>query len=90
MVRLEQLTLGASVRGLVPGTTVKLVQVEWFGDQAVKDTYEEPTGAVRNRLLYRLAGSGRARSFQGDRCLFCLASETQPRLASQRSAGCSA
>ena len=53
MVRLEQLTPGASVRGLVAGTTVKVVQVEWFGDQAVKVTFEEPNGAVRNRLVYR-------------------------------------
>jgi SNF2-related domain len=84
MARLEQLTPGASVRGLVPGTTVKVVQAEWFGDQAVKVTFEEQTGAVRNRLVYRndealleLAGSERAWSFQSDGYLFRLASEAQ-------------
>jgi hypothetical protein len=84
MARLEQLIPSASVRGLVAGTTVKVVQIEWFGDQAVKVTFEEPTGALRNRLVYRsdeaslkLAGSGRAWSFQGDGDLFRLASEAQ-------------
>jgi SNF2 family DNA or RNA helicase len=84
MMRLEQLTPGNIVRGLVAGTTVKIVQVEWFGDQAIKVTFEEPTGAARNRLLYRsdeasleLVGSGRGWSFQGDGCLFRLASEAQ-------------
>jgi hypothetical protein len=84
MVSLEQLNPNASVRGLVSGTTVKVVQVEWFGDQAVKVTFEEPTGAVRNRLVYRsdeaaleLVEPGRAWSFRGDGYLFRLASEAQ-------------
>jgi hypothetical protein len=41
-MRLEELTPGALVRGLVAGVTVKVVQVEWFGDQAAKVTFEEP------------------------------------------------
>jgi hypothetical protein len=45
MSRLEQLIPGASVRGLVAGTAAKVVQVEWFGDQAVKVTFEESSGA---------------------------------------------
>jgi hypothetical protein len=49
MSRLEQLTPGASVRGLVAGAVAKVVQVEWFGDQVVKVTFKEPSGAVRNR-----------------------------------------
>jgi hypothetical protein len=84
MSRLEQLIPGASLRGLVAGAVAKVVQVEWFGDQAVKVTFEEPSGAVRNRLVYRsdeasleLAGPGRAWSFGGDGYLFRLASEAQ-------------
>ena len=83
-MRLEELTPGTLVRGLVAGVTVKVVQVEWFGDQAVKVTFEEPNGAVRNRLVYRsdeasleLVGAGRAWSFDGDGDLFRLASEAQ-------------
>ena len=55
------------------------MQVEWFGDKAIKVTFEEPTAAVRNRLVYRSdeaslepAGAGRAWSFQGDGYLFRL------------------
>ena len=66
MSRLEQLMPGASVRGLVAGAVAKIVQVEWFGDQAVKVTFEEPSGAVRNRLVYRerrgVARAGRSGS----------------------------
>jgi hypothetical protein len=72
------------VRGLVAGAVAKVVQVEWFGDQAIKVTLEEPSGAVRNRLVYRsdeasleLVGSGRAWSFGGDGYLFRLTSEAQ-------------
>jgi hypothetical protein len=57
MTRLEQLAPGASVRGLVAGATVRVVQVEWLGDQAVKVTFEEPSGAVKNRLVW--GGPGR-------------------------------
>jgi SNF2 family DNA or RNA helicase len=83
-MRLEELTPGAVIRGLVAGATVKVVQVEWFGDQAIKATFEGPNGAVRNRLVYRsdedsleLVGPGRAWSFDGDGELFRLASEAQ-------------
>ena len=84
MTSLEQLSPGVSVRGLIAGTMAKVVQVEWFGDQAVKVTFEEPNGAVRNRLVYRsdeasleLVASGRVWSFGGDGYLFRLASEAQ-------------
>jgi hypothetical protein len=88
MARLEQLTLGASVRGLVTGATGRVVQVEWFGDdKAVKVTFEEPSGAVRNRPVYgsdeaslELAGWGRAWSFNCDGYVFRLASEASAHL----------
>ncbi len=50
---MEELKAGASVRGLSPDGIAKVVQVEWFGDQAVKVTFEDATGAARNRLVYR-------------------------------------
>jgi hypothetical protein len=84
MSRLEQLSPGASVRGLVSGAVMKVVQVEWFGDQAVKVTFEEPSGTVRNRLVYRsdeasleVVGASRAWSFGGDGYLFRLTSEAE-------------
>ena len=36
MAKLEGFKAGASVRGLSPAGQAKVVQVEWFGDQAVK------------------------------------------------------
>jgi superfamily II DNA or RNA helicase len=58
------------------------VQVEWFGDQAVKVTYEDSSGGVRNRLVYRneertleLVEAGRPWSFDGDGALLRLVSE---------------
>ena len=53
MAALDDFKAGASVRGLSPDGIAKVVQVEWFGDQAVKVTFEDATGAVKNRLVYR-------------------------------------
>ncbi len=70
---LEELKAGASVRGLSPDGIAKVIQVEWFGDQAVKVTFEDATGAVKNRLVYRneeptleIVSAGRPWSFDGD------------------------
>ncbi len=41
MANLEDLKAGARVRGLYSGGLARVVQVEWFGDQAVKVTFEE-------------------------------------------------
>jgi hypothetical protein len=79
---LENLKAGASVCGLLPNGLAKVVQVEWFGDQAVKVTFEDTSGAVRNRLVYRneeptleIAVAGRPWSFDGDGHLLRLFSE---------------
>ena len=53
MARLEALRAGAFIGGLAPDGPAKVVHVEWFGDQAVKVTYEDAAGAVGNRLVYR-------------------------------------
>ena len=45
-----------SIRGLAPGGLAKVVQVEWFGDQAVKVTFEDSAAQVRNRLVFRAFG----------------------------------
>ena len=79
---LEDLRAGAFVGGLVPGGAAKVVNVEWFGDQAVKVTFEDSAGAVGNRLVYRneepsmeIVEAGRPWSFDGDGALLRLASE---------------
>ena len=82
MARLEDLKAGASIRGLAPGGLAKVVQVEWFGDQAVKVTFEDSAAQVRNRLVFRteeptleVVEEGRPWSFDGDGALLRLVSE---------------
>lgn len=82
MVRLEDLTPNASVRGILPDALVTVVSVAWFGTQAVEMTYKDPSGRVANTLLYRddeprieIVEQGRPWSFDGDGGLFRLVSE---------------
>ena len=82
MAKLEELKAGAAVNGLSPTGQAKVVQVEWFGDQAVKVTFEDSKGTVQNRLVYRneedtleVVATGRPWSFDGDGSLLRLVSE---------------
>ena len=82
MASLEDLQPGAYVEGLAPGGAAKVVQREWFGDQAAKLTFEVAAGTARNRLVYRneepslkLVQAGRPWSFDGDGALLRLVSE---------------
>jgi superfamily II DNA or RNA helicase len=79
---LESLRAGALIKGLAPAGAAKIVHVEWFGDQAVKVTYEDAAGTVRNRLVYRneeptleVVAAGRPWSFNADGALLRLVSE---------------
>jgi SNF2 family DNA or RNA helicase len=51
--KLEDLKSGAAIEGLTPSGSAKIVNVEWFGDQAVKVVYEDPNGGVQDRIVYR-------------------------------------
>ena len=53
MVKLEQLTPGASIRGILPDAQVVVVSAQWYGSEALELTYKTPTGKVANELLYR-------------------------------------
>ena len=82
MVKLEQLTPGASIRGVLPDAQVIVVSAQWYGSEALELTYKTPTGKVANELLYRhdeprleLVEQGRPWSFDGDGALFRLVSE---------------
>ncbi|MEJ5169544.1 MAG: helicase-related protein [Fimbriimonadales bacterium] len=59
-----------------------MINVQWYGSQAVELTYKDPTGRVDNILLYRsdesrleVVEAGRPWSFDGDGALFRLVSE---------------
>ena len=84
MARLEELTPGASVQGILPDALVTVVSTQWFGSEALELTYKTPTGKVANELVYRhdeprleIAELGRPWSFDGDGSLFRLVSEAQ-------------
>jgi len=82
MVKLEDLKRGAAVRGILPDRLVTVVDVSWFGSEAVELTYKDPTGKPAVELLYRdreptleIVEAGRPWSFDGDGALFRLVSE---------------
>ncbi len=82
MNSLEDLQPNASVRGILPDRLVTVVNVQWFGSEALELTYKDPSGRVANVLLYRhdepnleVVELGRPWSFDGDGHLFRLVSE---------------
>ena len=82
MSKLEDLQLNASVRGILPNCLVTVVNVQWFGSEALELTYKDPAGKIANELLYRhdeprfeIVEAGRPWSFDGDGALFRLVSE---------------
>lgn len=84
MARLEDLQPNASVRGILPNSLVSVVSAQWFGSEALELTYKDPTGKVRNELLYRhdesrleIVEEGRPWSLDGPGALFRLVSEAQ-------------
>lgn len=82
--RLEQLTPGARLRGVVPDAPVTVVQVQWHGTNALTLTYRDEQGGVGETLLYRddearldVTGAERAWSFDADGKRFRLVSEAR-------------
>src|SRR5262245_36113608 len=82
MARLEELTRGAAVKGVLPNALVTVVDAKWYGSNVVELTYKDASGHLGNELLYRhreptieIVAAGRPWSFDGDGALFRLASE---------------
>lgn len=82
MATLEELKAGTMVEGLSTTGSSKIVNVEWFGDQAVKVIFEDAEGSVQDRLVYRdeentlkIVSSGRIWSFDADGELLRLVTE---------------
>ena len=79
---LEDLKAGASIQGLTPTGAARVVNIEWYGDQAVKVVFEDANGAVQDRLVYRdeehtltIASAGRSWSYDADGELLRLVTE---------------
>ena len=84
MIKLEDLTPNAAIRGILPDNLITVVNVQWYGSEALELTYKDHSGRVANILLYRhdedrlhLVETGRPWSFDGDGALFRLVSEAQ-------------
>ena len=82
MSKLEDLKPGASVRGLLPGVLATIVNVRWYGSDAVELTYKDPSGKPHTALKYRddesglsVEQAGRPWSFDGDGAQFRLTAE---------------
>ncbi|MFZ2361593.1 MAG: helicase-related protein [Anaerolineae bacterium] len=84
MARLEELTRGARVKGLLPGISVTIVDVQWHGASAVELTFKDLDGRPGNQLLFRddearleIAAEGQPWRFDADARLLRLVSEAQ-------------
>src|SRR5579885_2119150 len=84
MAVLEDLKPGSSIRGVLPSGVVTVVNVQWFGSDAIELTYKDAAGKVGNELLYRdreadveVVEEGQPWSFDGDGALFRLVAEAQ-------------
>ena len=53
MLHLEDLTKGASIKGLLPADIVTVLDVQWFGTAAVELTYKRPDGSTGSEMVYR-------------------------------------
>ena len=53
MSKLEELTVGCNVNGLVNNESVQVVAVKWFGSAVLEITYKNSQGLLANQLLYR-------------------------------------
>jgi len=84
MAKLEEISVGASVKGVTPSGLVTVMGVRWIGNLAIELTYKDATGNLGNVLLYRDSEPGlevimesRPWSFDGDGALFRLVSEAR-------------
>ena len=82
MARLEDLTRGALVKGVLPNGSVSVVDVKWHGSAVAELTYKDGSGHLGHELLYRdrepeleVLSVGPYWSFDGDGALFRLVSE---------------
>lgn len=82
MTRLEELTPGTSVKGVLIDQIVTVVQARWIGSATLELTYKDSAGRLGSELLYRdreptleIAQAGRPWSFDADGGMLRLVSE---------------
>lgn len=53
MVRLEELTKGTQVKGILPNSLVTIVDAQWHGSDVVELTYKDASGSLGHELIFR-------------------------------------
>src|SRR5947209_17004328 len=53
MAKLEELSSGASVRGIAGDAIATIVNVNWYGSNCIDVVYKTADGRVANDILYR-------------------------------------
>ena len=53
MARLEEVTRGAQVKGIVPDGLVRVVDVQWHGSAVIELTYKDAAGHLGHEWLFR-------------------------------------
>ena len=82
MARLEDLTTGRLVKGIIPDAITEILSAKWHGSDVLEVVYKDTAGRVGTEILFRERESsmqvltvGRPWSFDGDGRLFRLISE---------------
>lgn len=53
MAKLENITVGSTLTGIIGTEPVSVVAIKWFGTTGLEVTYKTSSGKVQNNLLYR-------------------------------------
>ena len=53
MAKLEEITVGSDVLGIVGNEPVSIVAVQWYGSNVIEITYKDTKGVPGTQLLYR-------------------------------------
>lgn len=53
MAKLEEITVGSSVKGIISNSTVTIVAVQWYGNNVLEITYKDSHGQPGNQMLLR-------------------------------------
>jgi len=84
MARLEELTPGSRLEGLIANGVVTVLAADWYASDAVSITFRDDAGRLGQEIVYRddearlvIQEAGRPWSFDADGELFRLASEAR-------------
>lgn len=58
MAKLEKITVGSTVKGVIGNEPVSIVAVQWYGSNVLEITYKDSHGVPGTQLLYRESEAG--------------------------------